>query len=180
MGRGELNGKERLGYFIVPLRDALRFNDNRKSWSFVSFMQIGLSGFQVQKTGTTPLSGRNVSVNFMTGQAVFCSLWRQENCFFSTEFRLALGPTQPPIQCVLGAFSSEGKAPLSRKFLPRLTELLIFILSCFHTATQLMKEWKWILERPGREDDRSLPSSTELNNAWNHTSTLHASLWHGA
>jgi len=51
-----------------------------------------------------------------------------------TTSRLALGPTQPPIQWVTGALSLGVK-------------------------------------RPGRKADHSLPSSTEVKNAWSYTST---------
>jgi hypothetical protein len=53
---------------------------------------------------------------------------------FTTASRMALGPTQPPIQWVPGFLSLRVK-------------------------------------RPGREADHSPPSSTEVKNAWNYTST---------
>jgi hypothetical protein len=52
---------------------------------------------------------------------------------FTTVSKMAVGPTQPPIQWVPGALSLGVK-------------------------------------RPGREADRSRPSSAEINNAWRYTS----------
>jgi hypothetical protein len=93
--------------FVQWLRLAVS-NEVHRAGSLHSFTW-GWKHIQFPKREPGYLSG--YSEGLRVGRPGFHSRQEQEIFLFSTVSRLALGPTQPPIQWVLGAFSPGAKRP---------------------------------------------------------------------